>query len=169
MGKRGPVPKPSAVKKKHGTYRPSRAAKDEMTNEVPLGRPVAPSWLDDEARKEWDRVVPILEKARVLTEADQAILASYCSAHSLSVKATRAYQKEGLMQRPLKGSKMVRKHPMIKVAQEARAQALRLGAEFGLSPASRTRVSSMPEDPNKEKGDKAEEFLFGPPQLTVVE
>lgn len=158
---------PSSVKKKNGTYRPSRAAKNEV--QVKLGRPDMPDWVarDEEAAVEWGRICPLLEEARVLSDADKAMLADYCSAHSLAVKATRAYLKDGLMPKPKKESRLaMRAHPMIKVAQEARTQAMRLGCEFGLSPSSRSRISSVP----KEKGDevKSDEVpLFGVPKLVV--
>lgn len=143
-----------------------------------------PDWLDEEAQIEWKRVAPLLEKVRVLFDPDKAMLADYCAAHSLAVKATIAYQTEGLMQEKLfaemyKGRKkdlsqteklhllIGKKHPMIKVAQEARAQAMRLGAEFGLSPASRTRVSAVPEETPESAASKSEDFLFGPPKLVV--
>lgn len=158
---------PSAVKKRNGTFRPSRAA----TNEIPvkLGRPGVPPWLDEEAVAEWNRICPVLEEGRVLADPDRAMLADYCSAHSLAVSATIAYQEEGLMLKLRKGSRVGwRVHPMIKVAQEARSQAARLGAEFGLSPASRSRVSSVPKPKDgDEKKDGAEGFIFGPPRLVV--
>lgn len=129
-----------------------------------LATPGMPDWLVGEAAKEWKRVVPLLEEVRVLTELDQSMLAMYCAAHGLAVEATRRYLKEGLL--PKAKGLMKHKHPLIKVAQEARAQALRLGAEFGLSPASRTRVASDPKPKDGAKDD-SENFLFGP-KLTVV-
>jgi P27 family predicted phage terminase small subunit len=141
VGKRGPPPKPSALKKREGTYRKDRAARNEMS--APVGAPTRPDWLDAEGRAEWDRVVPQLLELGVLARIDQATLADYCAAHSLAVSATRRYQREGLIQK-VNGQKQP--HPMIKIAKEARAQALALAREFGLSPSSRTRVGK-PETP----------------------
>lgn len=104
----------------------------------------------------------MLDRLGVLTEADRTALAAYCAAASLAVQATKQYQREGLMPKPKKGSLMQRVHPMVKVAQEARAQALRIGAECGLTPAARSRVSAAPP---KEKDDATDEFLFTGPQL----
>lgn len=153
MGKRGPPPKPSALKRLEGTYRKDRSAQNEMT--VPPGMPTRPDWLDAEGRAEWDRVVPMLAD-RVLTEVDRAMLADYCAAQSLAVKATRDYQKRGVMLETPYGPQ---KNPMVKVAQEARAQARLLAGEFGLSPASRSRVSAK-EEPKQE--DEAAAFFFRP-------
>jgi P27 family predicted phage terminase small subunit len=83
------------------------------------------------------------------------MLADYCAAHALAVNATREYQRAPLM---TKGPHGPVPNPLLKVAKEARAQARLLGAEFGLSAASRSRINT-PEKP-KEK-DKSEDFLFG--------
>jgi P27 family predicted phage terminase small subunit len=162
------------VKKARGTYRPSRAAKGEVL--VKIGRPDTPDWLDEEGRREWKRVCDIFEEAKVLSPADQSMLADYCAAHSLAVNATKAYLKTGILPKQKKESHLtLRAHPMIKVAQEARAQAMRIGIEFGLSPASRSRVSGNQGDAGKggEEGRNAKDDkddgvpLFGPPRLVA--
>lgn len=119
-----------------------------------------PAWLDREARAEWDRVVPQLAALGILTSVDRAMLANYCAAHSLAVRATREYQSGDLM---IDGPHGPVPNPLLKVAREARAQARLLGAEFGLSAASRTRISA-PEQP---KEDTSEDFLFGGPRLVA--
>jgi P27 family predicted phage terminase small subunit len=141
VGKRGPPPKPSALKKREGTYRKDRAPRNEMV--APPAAPPRPDWLDAEGKAEWDRVVPQLLELGVLARIDQATLADYCAAHSLAVKATKKYQREGLVLKTPFGPQT---HPMVKIAKEARAQALALAREFGLSPSSRTRVGK-PETP----------------------
>jgi P27 family predicted phage terminase small subunit len=170
MGRRGPPPKPSKLKELQGTYRPDRAPAKEMA--PPPGTPERPKWLDRRARAEWDRVVPQLVACGILCDVDRAGLANYCAAVSLAERATRQYQKDGLMVAgPQEGVKV--KHPMIQVAKEARAQARLLGAEFGLTASSRSRISEpdwkpggraaaagtagAPPGPPK---DSAEAFLF---------
>lgn len=140
MGRTGRPPKPTAQHKLEGTFRPDRAPAHPFTPE--LGAPARPEWLDAEGRREWDRVVPVLVKAGVLAPVDGGRLADYCAAHALAVRASRKYQREGLMVRPEYGPKAT--HPMIKIAREARAQANRLGIEFGLTPASRSRLAAPP-------------------------
>lgn len=157
MGRRGPPPKPSALKKLEGTHRKDRAARNELV--APPGVPERPEWLDEEAIAEWQRVVPILAEMKILATVDRGMLADYCAAHSLAVQATRRYQKDGLVVKTKQGPL---KHPMIKVAQEARAQARLLAAEFGLSAASRTRISvPTPKQKEAEKqADATAAFLF---------
>ena len=143
MGKRGPPPKPSALKKRQGTFHANRSARNEVT--PPPGCPPRPSWLDAEGRAEWDRVVPQLSALGILSEIDGSMLADYCAAHALAIKATKKYQRQGPS---VKVNGQVQRHPMIKVAQEARAQARLLAGEFGLSPSSRSRISA----PDKDEG-----------------
>lgn len=177
MGKRGPPPKPSAVKKAQGTFHKSRSARNEVAPKP--GVPPMPTWLDAEGRAEWRRVVPQLEALGILSEIDGAMLADYCAAHSLAIRATKKYQRQGPS---VKINGQVQRHPMIKVAQEARAQARLLAGEFGLSPSSRSRISAPGTDEGlseanarmkaaksgeTETAKKTEDFLFPPPKLVA--
>lgn len=162
-GRSGRPRKPSAVKKANGTFRPSRAAKNEVS--FPVSRLNPPDWLDDEAREEWERIIPLLDSVRILTDADLLALANYCSVAGLAIQATKAYQRDGIYPPLLRGAKIRRVHPMVAVAKEARMQALRYAVEFGLTPAARSRVHGQ--DPDNEKKDEAEEFLFHPPKLVI--
>lgn len=161
---------PSAIKKANGTYRPSRAAKGEVS--FPVTRLTPPEWLDEEALKEWERIVPLLDSVKVLTEPDLLALANYCTTASVAINATKKVNAEGLMSKTMRGSKMTRVNPLIKVAQEARAQCLRFAIEFGLTPAARSRIVGQApkgEGEGGEKKDDAEDFLFThPPKLVVV-
>lgn len=45
--------------------------------------PDPPAWLDEAARVEWDRIVPLLETGSVIHSVDLAVIAAYCSTFSL--------------------------------------------------------------------------------------
>lgn len=158
MGKRGPPPKPSKLKKLEGTYRKDRDA-GGASLQPPPGVPLRPKWLDKEARAEWDRVVPQLVELKVLTGLDGGALERYCVAHSNWVKAQRDVQKHGPVVKTPFGPQ---KNPAIKLAQEERAAARLLAGELGLSPSARSRVKVTEKEPEE---DKAADFLFGPPKL----
>lgn len=160
---------PRAVKEARGTLRPDRDG--DASEAVDFGTPEAgttpaPDWLDAEARKEWRRVVPLLEKARVLSAADYSQLANYCAAHGNAIKAQRRLNREGQTVKRANGS--LAAHPLITVAKESRAQALRIAIEYGLTPAARTRIGAADEDPpnipdvpTTGAPGAAEKFLFG--------
>ena len=81
MGARGPAPKPTALKVLDGNPRHRPINRSE-----PRPRPVAPkcpSWLDAEAKREWRRIAPALERIGLLTEIDGTALAGcpvFCAA-----------------------------------------------------------------------------------------
>lgn len=158
---------PTAVKKARGTYRPSRAAKNEVSFKVTRLTP--PPWLDALALEEWTRIVPQLDEVRVLTDPDLLALANYCASASIAIQGTQEVNRYGLYSPVKKGSKVKRVNPGIKIAKEARAECLRFAIEFGLTPAARSRIVGQPP---KKPGDKDsdaedEEFLFHPPKLVV--
>jgi P27 family predicted phage terminase small subunit len=159
MGKRGPPPKPTAQKKLEGTYRKDRDPTQGHDFQPPEGVPAMPKWLDKEAKAEWARVVPILTEGKVLSLLDGGALERYCVAYSNWVKAQRDVQKNGFVVKTPFGPQ---KNPAVKIAQDERAAAMRLGQELGLSPSARTRVK-VAEKPAET--DKTEEFLFSGPRL----
>ena len=67
MGRRGPPPTPTPILKLRGSWR-GNLNRDEPQPEAVA--PEKPSWLDRYAAEAWDQLVPILERMRVLTEAD---------------------------------------------------------------------------------------------------
>jgi hypothetical protein len=68
MGKRGPPPKPSALKKAQGTFRKSRAPRNEI--QPTPGDPGCPPQLDAIGRPSGIGSFPILEKVGVLSVVD---------------------------------------------------------------------------------------------------
>lgn len=161
MGKRGPPPKPSAQKKLEGTYRKDRAARNEMR--PTLGEPPVPKGLKGAALAEWRVVAPELARLGVLAIIDGGRLADYCRAHALAIRAAAKAEQEGEVVETYRGPV---RSPWQAIAQEARAQARLLAAEFGLTPSSRSRVSTADATP---RVDDAENDLFGgPPSLKAI-
>lgn len=156
MGRRGPSPKPTALRVIQGN-----PGKRPLNQNEPKPLPIAPKcppWLDTEARREWKRVAPELERLGLLTVVDGAALAAYCQAYSNMVQARRVLRKEGLTIEYTNkaGATNTIPHPMLKVEQDSARLVKTFCAEFGLTPSSRSRMSL----PN-EKGDvdPFEEYL----------
>ncbi len=79
MGKRGPQPKPTALRVLQGN--PSH--KKKTTAEEPKPRPLAPEppvWLNKEAIAVWNDLAPKLEPLGLLTEVDLLDFANLCVA-----------------------------------------------------------------------------------------
>lgn len=165
-GRSGRRPLPDEIKKMRGTYREPTVPQPPVHFPVtPPEDVVPPQWIADNphALAEWERVVPLLNEVKVLTDPDLFALASYCSSCAVAVDAQEALNRDGLMLVDDVGAAYP--HPMIKVAREARQQALRYAVEFGLTPAARSRI--VGQQPKEQKRDEAEEFLFHPPRLVV--
>ncbi|KAB8167051.1 phage terminase small subunit P27 family [Streptomyces sp. 3MP-14] len=112
---------------------------------APAKAPSAPSWLDREAKAEWRRVVPELDRLGVLATIDRAVLATYCAAWSRFVQLEQLLQDEGLIQRDSRGD--ARKHPAWQQWREAATVVATVGRELMLTPASRLRAVK-PEGPD---------------------
>lgn len=139
MSRRGPPPLPSAVKRARGTYRPHRARGEPVA--VP-GRPKPPDFLGDDARREWNRIVPLLEQRGLLELVDRAILTGYCQAWGEIAEASRTLAEQGTTTIGPKGQLVA--HPELRRLEVARQALRQYAQEFGLSPAARSRVTTSP-------------------------
>lgn len=101
--------------------------------------PSAPGWLDREAKAEWRRIVPELERLELVKAPSRSSLAAMCVAWSQFVTATRILDAEGLIVEGLHGS---RAHPALAIQQSASSALRQWAAEFGLTAASETKVRS---------------------------
>lgn len=162
-GRSGRARLPSAIKKAHGSYRPSRAAKGEVTFPVAHLEPPEEVSGDARALREWNRVTPLLDDVKVLTQPDLVALANYCMTVSIAVRAAIEASKAPLVRKTRLGGVV---NPHIKIAREARQECLRFAIEFGLTPAARSRIVGQPSKKD-DAGDEAEKFLFHPPKLVV--
>ncbi len=110
----------------------------------PAGTPSPPPHLDAAARAEWDRISPILAAMNVLSPADGPALAIYCAAFSQEAAATKKVQEQGMLIPQGTGSYKI--NPHVAIANQARQLMLRVLAEFGCTPSSRSKVSVQVEE-----------------------
>jgi len=157
---------PTAVKRARGTLEKSR----EVAEPVSLAgdgtvNTAAPSYLTKGAKVEWARVAQLLHQAKLLVDADRTALALYCTAVDRAQRAEKQIERDGMtIENPTTGALHV--HPLLNVAKEARAQALRYGCEFGLTPASRSKIAA-PVGSKEPESDPLRDFL-GAPKLELV-
>lgn len=139
MGRRGTRPKPVAQHKLHGTY---RAADHGNAVSIPSGVPQAPAHLKGIALKEWNRVVPQLAAAKILSESDQTALATYCETAAVYRKLMDRIEKDRWISIGSTGRET--SHYLIPAMHVARADMLRYMREFGLTPSARTAIKVSP-------------------------
>src|SRR6476620_7381333 len=102
---RGRKPKPTMLKVLDGN--PGRRPLNECEPAAPQGVPECPDWLSDEAKAEWKRVIPELQMMGLLSSADRAALAAYCTAWCRWVEAEEMVKKFGtIVKSPEKGFPM---------------------------------------------------------------
>jgi P27 family predicted phage terminase small subunit len=146
MGYRGPIPKPSVIERAEGN-----PGKRPVNAREPQPRPVAPKCpehLDEHAKQEWKRMVPILRRMRVLTEADSMALANLCQTWSTLVKAQEKLTEMGILYKSPSG--YVMQSPLLAIVNQCVETITKLSREFGLTPAARSRIIAQSEPEPKE-------------------
>ena len=150
---RGRPPKPTAIKELEGNpwKRPLNDAEPKYESRVLQ----VPKHLDDEARKEWHRVIKELASVGLIAKVDRAALAAYCVAWSRWVKAEKELEYEDLVLTTEKGYSYP--NPLLGIANTALATMRTLMVEVGMTPSSRTKVKAeKPDEP-----DELTQILFG--------
>ncbi len=150
MGKRGPKPKPTALKVANGNPGKRKLNAAEPKPQL-VGCPEPPEWLDAVARECWVRHVDELERLGLLTQLDVDLLAAYCVAYSDYRAARERIQDESIGRvQVFRDDKGVVKATQVSaewtIAKQALEQMKRLGAEFGMGPASRTGLTGKTAD-----------------------
>lgn len=143
MGRRGPPPKPTALKNLHGTRRADREPRNEPV--PPPGRPTCPRHLGPVARAAWKHWEPILLDMGTLTVADRSMLELTCSAYAEYRRGAEVLAKKGPVVTFTSGKgRQVRANPAAGVAADAWRRTVVGLRELGLTPAARARVEADP-------------------------
>jgi P27 family predicted phage terminase small subunit len=115
--------------------------------------PSPPEWLPDEARAEWDRIVPELTRLELLKQPDRAALTAYCLTWDRLVRAQREIELDGGSVLGENSQGRVR-HPAVAVLEAASKELRAWANEFGLTPSAEGKVSG------KDGGDGKEDNPF---------
>jgi len=136
----GRKPVPTAIKVARGNpgKRPLNANEPTLEPSVPP----CPRWIKGEARAEYRRAGALLGAMRVITPADRAALAAYAVVYGRWCEAERMVVEKGLL--VLGVEKKPIQNPYLSVARQTLDQMIRLCAELGLTPSSRTRLQAAP-------------------------
>jgi P27 family predicted phage terminase small subunit len=154
----GRKPTPTALKRLTGN--PGKRPLPEDEPEPSRGNVHQPAHLDTIARREWRRLELILTAMRVLTDADYVTLAVLCQQLSIWERVSRQVEKQGMLVEYVRGTRKlvgkaangeaaienlteVRRHPGLKVINDAIAIINRCCSELGLTPAARTKVKTI--------------------------
>ena len=109
----------------------------------------SPQWLDQGAKAHWNGLAPALREAGLLTELDLGLFAVYCQTYSDWVRVERLLKDAGPVY--ITPSGQARARPEVAIAQLCLQTILEFSKDFGMTPASRARLS-LPLSP-EEKSD----------------
>lgn len=137
MGRRGPPPKPTALRLLEGN--PSKRAINAAEPMPTPNAPKMPTWLDRAARLEWRTIVPELASLGLLTVVDRAVLASYCQSYSNLQSAQKVLKIKGMVIKAPSGYPMPR--PEVAISHKERLLLKAYCQELGLTPSARSRMS----------------------------
>ena len=150
----GRKPKPTALKELQGN--PGKRALNK-SEPKPTGIPKCPPHLDKAAKAEWRRIAADLTQLGLLTSIDRAALSAYCSSWARWVNAEDSIRKFGVVIKSPKSGYPVQ-NPYVGVANTALDQMRKFLTEFGMTPASRSRLHVEPLAPDV---DPFEAFMAG--------
>jgi len=136
MGKRGPAPKPTALRVLHGDR------KDRINDREPKPRaalPEPPEGMSSIAREVWDYTITELGHMRIATAADRDALVAYCESVAMHRRASALVASGDLLIEGQRGN-LVR-NPAVQMMRDAAATMKSFAAEFGLTPRARAEIS----------------------------
>lgn len=137
MGKRGPAPQPTALKKLRGNpgRRPLNPSEPAMTDQ----KPNCPVWLSDYAKTVWRRLSPSLFELGVLKYEDVFAFAAFCESVAVWKRAVEELQSVHLLTQEAESGWSGQRPEMFNYSA-ALNNMLSTGARFGLDPSSRSKL-----------------------------
>lgn len=150
----GRKPKPTAVKLLEGN--PGKRALNHAEPKPRVVMPRPPEHLSDDEKAKWKLTVKELFPLGLITTIDKDALAMYCVIYVRWLKAEKMVREKGEIIKTAAGN--IIQNPYLSIANRALDQLNKLGAEFGMTPSSRSRVKADVLNPDQE----LEQMLFGP-------
>lgn len=131
----GPPPQPRALRLLTGNH-PELLNPDEPMPAEAEAEP--PAEMGQVAREVWDFTVRELRAMRTLHRCDRDSLLAYCEAVAAHRKASRLLASSDILIKGEKGQPI--RNPALQVQRDAATLIRSYAQEFGLTPASRTRI-----------------------------
>lgn len=142
----GPAPKPTAVRRAEGTVGRGASGRNKREPKPEVRIPTPPDELSDDAQDVWRRLGRHLAAQGLITALDEAAFAALCDAYAAFLRCI------------VKVHGQLVPNPDRKAAAGEFDKFRKLLPEFGLTPASRTRVEAAV-DADEGAGDGIDSFL----------
>ena len=164
MGRRGPPPTPTHLRVLNGN--PGKRPLNRREPRPPRTTPSCPAWLSKDAKNAWRRMVPALRDMGVLTIVDGEALAAFCKTYARWRQAEEFLDQHGLVY-PLRDEKgnvrCMQQFPQVSIARNMLLLMRSFLQEFGMTPASRTRIELPWEPPKRASYDDGVTDKLGRP------
>ena len=136
---------PTAMKEMQGTLEKSRVLENEMQVDLVSQLPEAPELLSTIGVEEWYKVTSQLFNLKMLHHIDLRLIESYCNEMALYIECESELRKNGRVDifKNTNGD-IIRSqaNPYVKMKNDALNNALKLAAQFGLTPVARANISA---------------------------
>lgn len=132
---------PNRLKRLRGTNRADRNIVAKAGDRI-AEPPEAPDTLSDGARKEWEALAPVLVELGTICKGDLRAFEQLCETLATANALQAIIEDEGVLLKT--GADGFKANPAQKSLETARAQAMRLYSEFGITPKARNYVSAAP-------------------------
>lgn len=129
---------PTALKLIRGN--PGRRPLPENEPKPEAKIPDAPAHLSEKSRAHWDNIAEMLHAAKVMTVMDDKALELLCDAYVRYIEANDQILKFGMVVKAPSGFPV--QSPYLTIANKAFEQIKAILVEFGMTPASRTKVQT---------------------------
>ena len=110
------------------------------------GLPVAPSWLSEIGKEQFDIVVNQLKSLDMLFEVDLKLIEAYCNSMALHIESEQKLRQVGRIQIYRDSESGEVKHsqitPLQTISKQALESAIKISSLFGLNPSSRTKIAA---------------------------
>jgi P27 family predicted phage terminase small subunit len=154
VAKPGRKPKPTVLKKLEGDIHKERWPKHEP--QPPDGKTTMPSFLNQHARNEWQRLAPRLYRLGLLNPNYRSAFADYCQSWGMLVDVENKLKElnrksidaggdasNAYLLKTQAGNVII--SPLLSIRHRLQEQVSQLGAKFGLSPADQSGINIAPE------------------------
>ena len=142
---RGRKKTPTVLKEMMGTARADRLVDNEMTADLVLKLPEAPEFLSEIGTKEWYKITSQLFNLKMLHEVDLSLILAYCNEMATYIECEMKLKEIGRVDtfKNTNGD-IVRTQakPYVKMKNDALNNALKLAANFGITPSARANISA---------------------------
>lgn len=141
--------KPTALKVLQGN--PGKRPLPENEPKFDITVPKAPEFLYGESLRQWNIYAPLLASKGLMSDAFITELSNYCLCVQEIAEATEDIKENGYTETTTNGNVIQR--PVVGLRHQAMDRAHKFLVEFGMTPASATKITASKKDADDEFGD----------------